>query len=112
MSALTIAIPSKGRLKENSEKFLAKAGLDLLQEGGERGYQARLAGLADARVLLLPAREIAQGLIDGAFHIGITGQDLLHELSERPGEDATVLSQLGFGHADVCLLYTSDAADE
>lgn len=101
MTALTIAIPSKGRLKEKSEAFFAKCGYTLVQEGGERGYQARLDGLDGARVLLLPAREIAQGLIDGAFHLGITGEDLLHELSERPGEDAVVFQQLGFGQADV-----------
>jgi ATP phosphoribosyltransferase len=101
MTALTIAIPSKGRLKEKSEAFFAKCGLTLVQDGGERGYQARLDGLDGARVLLLPAREIAQGLIDGAFHLGITGEDLLHDLSERPGEDAVVFSQLGFGGADV-----------
>lgn len=101
MNALTIAIPSKGRLKEKSEEVFASAGLKLVQAGGERGYQARLEGLDAARVLLLPARDIAQGLIDGAFHLGITGQDLLHDLSERPGEDAVVFSQLGFGGADV-----------
>lgn len=101
MSALTIAIPSKGRLKENSEAVFAKCGYSLVQDGGSRGYRARLEGLDGARVLLLPAREIAQGLIDGAFHMGITGQDLLHDLSERPGEDAVVLARLGFGGADV-----------
>jgi len=101
MSALTIAIPSKGRLKEKSEGFFEKCGYRLVQDGGERGYSATLEGLEGARVLLLPAREIAQGLIDGAFHMGITGEDLLHDLSERPGEDAVVLERLGFGKADV-----------
>jgi len=101
MSVLTIAIPSKGRLKEKSEAFFAKCGYRLVQGGGERGYSAQLEGLDGANVLLLPAREIAQGLIDGAFHMGITGEDLLHDLSERPGEDAVVLERLGFGQADV-----------
>lgn len=101
MSALTIAIPSKGRLKEKSGAFFAACGYQLVQEGGERGYQGRLEGLAGVEVLLLPARDIAQGLIDGVFHLGITGEDLLHDLSERPGEDACVLQPLGFGRADV-----------
>lgn len=101
MSALIIAIPSKGRLKDNAESYFSACGYSLVQEGGERGYQARLEGLEGASVLLLPAREIAQGLIDGAFHMGITGEDLLHDLSERPGEDAVVLARLGFGQADV-----------
>lgn len=111
MSVLTLAIPSKGRLKEKSEAFLGKAGFDLVQEGGDRGYQARLVGLDDVRVLLLPARDIAQGLIDGAFHLGITGQDLLHDLSENPGEEAAVFGQLGFGGADVVVAVPKAWAD-
>jgi len=111
MSALTIAIPSKGRLKEQSEAVFADCGFKLIQEGGERGYSARLEGLDGANVLLLPAREIAQGLIDGAFHFGITGEDLLHELSERPGSDAIVLKQLGFGRADVIVAVPKAWAD-
>ena len=60
MTRLTIAIPSKGRLKENAEAWLAKAGFRLKQAGGDRGYTAELAGLPEAEVLLLSAREIAQ----------------------------------------------------
>lgn len=101
MSALTIAIPSKGRLKEQSEAYFAKSGWRLEQDGGDRGYRARFSGVADISVLLLPARDIAQGLIDGAFHAGITGEDLLHELSEAPGKNAVVIKRLGFGGADV-----------
>ncbi|MEM9667392.1 MAG: ATP phosphoribosyltransferase [Pseudomonadota bacterium] len=101
MSALTIAIPSKGRLKDKSEAFFADCGFKLKQTGGERGYSAVLKGLPNVKVVLLSAREIAQGLIDGAYHVGITGEDLLHDLSKTPGEDALVIKRLGFGHADV-----------
>ncbi|MEO1405022.1 MAG: ATP phosphoribosyltransferase [Pseudomonadota bacterium] len=101
MTELTIAIPSKGRLKEKSEAFFADCGFTLKQDGGDRGYRATLKGLANVSVTLLSAREIAQGLIDGAFHIGVTGEDLLHDLSETPGEDARVIKRLGFGYADV-----------
>ncbi|MEL7482264.1 MAG: ATP phosphoribosyltransferase, partial [Pseudomonadota bacterium] len=101
MSPLTIAIPSKGRLKEACEAFFAECGFRVRQEGGARGYRASLDGLPEASVLLLSAREIAEGLIDGTFHVGVTGEDLLHDLAETPGETAIVLKQLGFGHADV-----------
>ncbi|MEO1474857.1 MAG: ATP phosphoribosyltransferase [Pseudomonadota bacterium] len=101
MTDLTIAIPSKGRLKEKSEAFFSSCGFSLQQEGGDRGYTARLHGLPGATVMLLSAREIAQGLIDEAFHVGITGEDLLHDLSEKPGEETRVIRRLGFGHADV-----------
>ncbi|WP_139792286.1 ATP phosphoribosyltransferase [Henriciella litoralis] len=101
MTRLTIAIPSKGRLKDNAESWLAKAGFRLKQAGGERGYTAELRGLPEADVLLLSAREIAQGLIDGAFHIGVTGEDLLHDLSADLSRDASVIKRLDFGGADV-----------
>ncbi|MEL7539875.1 MAG: ATP phosphoribosyltransferase, partial [Pseudomonadota bacterium] len=70
MSRLTIAIPSKGRLKENAESWLTASGFKLRQKGGGRGYSADLKGLSDAEVMLLSAREIAEGLISGQLHVG------------------------------------------
>lgn len=100
MSRLTIAIPSKGRLKEQTEAWLAGIGRPLRQIGGERGYTAEIDGL-DAEVRLLSAREIAQGLIEGSLHFGVTGEDLLHDLAPDGPEDFRVLQRLGFGGADV-----------
>jgi len=101
MSRVTFAIPSKGRLKEQAEDWLADCGFRLRQRGGARGYQADLKGLPEAQILLLSAREIAQGLIDGTIHLGITGEDLLEDLSPRRAEDVECLKRLGFGQADV-----------
>jgi len=101
MTRLSIAIPSKGRLKEKSEEWLASSGFKLRQKGGGRGYSAELSGLGDVDVMLLSAREIAEGLIDGQIHLGITGEDLLHDLSANAEADFDVLHRLGFGGADV-----------
>ncbi|MCF6329056.1 MAG: ATP phosphoribosyltransferase [Henriciella sp.] len=101
MTRLTIAIPSKGRLKEKSEAWLAASGFKLSQLGGGRGYRAHLGGLPDTDVMLLSAREIAEGLISGALHVGITGEDLLHDLSGNVERDVQVMRRLGFGGADV-----------
>ena len=100
MSRLTIAIPSKGRLKEQTEDWLASLGHPLRQIGGERGYTAEIDGL-DAEVRLLSAREIAQGLIEGSLHFGVTGEDLLNDLAPDGDGDFRVLKRLGFGGADV-----------
>ncbi len=100
MSRLTLAIPSKGRLKEQCESFLSACGFALRQRGGDRGYQAVLSGLPDVDVLLLSASEIAGGLISGALHAGVTGEDLLHEGSADLSRDALVIKRLGFGGAD------------
>ncbi|MEL7041359.1 MAG: ATP phosphoribosyltransferase [Pseudomonadota bacterium] len=101
MTRLSIAIPSKGRLKEQSEAWLTSSGFELRQKGGGRGYSAELKGLPEADVMLLSAREIAEGLIAGQLHIGITGEDLLHDLSSSVDAEVAILRRLGFGQADV-----------
>lgn len=101
MTRLSIAIPSKGRLKENSEAWLSRSGFTLRQKGGGRGYSAELDGLSNVDVMLLSAREIAEGLISGQIHVGITGEDLLHDLSGAVDRDVSILRRLGFGGADV-----------
>ena len=101
MSVLSLAIPSKGRLKEKSEEWLKARGFEVRQIGGERGYQAEISGLGEVDMRLLSAREIAQGLIDGSIHAGVTGEDLLQDLAPTGPEDFHVLERLGFGGADV-----------
>lgn len=101
MSNLSFAIPSKGRLKENAEAWLKSCGFRVRQLGGSRGYRAELKGIGDVDMMLLSAREIAQGLIAGELHIGVTGEDLLNDLSNDIARDAAVIKKLGFGHADV-----------
>lgn len=101
MSRLSIAIPSKGRLKEKSEDWLKAAGFSLRQKGGGRGYSAEIKGLPNADVMLLSASEIARELIAGNLHIGITGEDLLHDTSSDGASDFHVLRTLGFGKADL-----------
>jgi len=101
MSRLSFAIPSKGRLKENAESWLASCGFKLRQVGGGRGYSAELKGMPDVDVMLLSAREIAEGLISGGLHLGVTGEDLMHDLSRDMQADVHVLHRLGFGNADV-----------
>ena len=107
MSRLTIAIPSKGRLKDNAEAWLKAGGFKLRQKGGGRGYSAELSGLPDAEVMLLSAREIAEGLIAGQLHVGITGEDLLHDLAGDIDRDVAVMRRLGFGGADVIVAVPS-----
>ncbi len=99
MTTLTLAIPSKGRLKEQTEEYLADCGLKLRQSGGDRGYTASLDGLANVQVLLLSASEIARGVLDGSFHLGVTGEDLLREHSDDFDAQTWLLKALGFGFA-------------
>ena len=98
---LILAIPSKGRLKEQCEAWLADCGFRLEAEGGERGYRAALAGLPGAEVRLLSAGDIAAGLDAGELHLGVTGEDLLRERGEGLDERVSLLRALPFGRADL-----------
>jgi ATP phosphoribosyltransferase len=98
---LILAVPSKGRLQENTIAYLARAGLSLQQERGARDYRGTLAGVMDVDVLFLSASEIAAQLASGAAHLGITGEDLLREAIADVDQRVALLSPLGFGHANV-----------
>ena len=80
---LTIALPSKGRLKEETENYFKRIGLPIKTEGGAREYTGRFAGLDDNRVLFLQASEIARRLEDGSIDCGVTGLDLLQSAVQR-----------------------------
>jgi ATP phosphoribosyltransferase len=97
---LTLAIPSKGRLKEKCDETFAAAGLKLEQINA-RGYRAAIAGLPDVEVLLLSAGEIAAALLAGDIHLGITGEDLLRESAPEIEGRIAVVKRLDFGFADV-----------
>jgi ATP phosphoribosyltransferase len=101
MAALSLAVPSKGRLKEQVGRFFVEAGAELSQSAGARGYRASLAGFAGIDVMLLSAGEIASALLEGDVHLGITGEDLLREAAPELDGRIKLVKPLGFGFADV-----------
>lgn len=101
MTTLKLAVPSKGRLKEQAETFFAAAGFAIEALGGARGYFARIAGLPDVEVRLLSAGEIASGVISGDVHVGVSGEDLLREQAGDLDRVVHLLAPLGFGRADL-----------
>ncbi len=98
---LILAVPSKGRLKEQVEAWLEDCGLPLSAVGGSRGYQGRLSGFDDVQVRLLSAADIAAALNAGEVHLGVTGEDLLREQGEGLETRVMLLRALGFGRADL-----------
>jgi ATP phosphoribosyltransferase len=101
MSAFRLAIPSKGRLKEQTEAYFEAAGFRIEPIGGARAYFARLNGLPDVEVQLLSAGEIASSVLAGDVHAGVSGEDLLREEAGDLERLAHLLVPLGFGRADL-----------
>lgn len=98
---LTLAIPSKGRLREEALAVLARAGLTVSANGDQRSYRARLDGRDDVEIAYLSASEIARELGQGAADLGITGEDLLRETFADWQARVEIAARLGFGRADV-----------
>jgi ATP phosphoribosyltransferase len=91
MSRLTIAIPSKGRLREPSWSLLETSGLGP-QEPGERVLLAKCRN-AEVDILFVRADDVPDYVQDGVVDCGITGLDLVYET----GRDVSVLLELGYG---------------
>jgi ATP phosphoribosyltransferase len=98
---LVLAVPSKGRLEENACVFFARAGLRLERPRGMRNYCGRIAGVEGAEIAFLPAAEIAREIASGSVHLGVTGEDLIHESMVNPRTRVEVLTKLGFGETTV-----------
>ena len=98
---LTIAVPSKGRLMEETSNFFRARGLNLQKIGHDRGYQGEIEGYDDIDVVYLSASEIAYQLKTGQIHMGVTGEDLVRENIIGVDKKVEFLKKLGFGHADV-----------
>ena len=98
---LVIAVPSKGRLQENTNDYFARAGLDIVQGRGARDYRGSIAGLDGVEVAFLSASEIVGQLASGGAHLGVTGEDLVREHVADAEARLVLLTPLGFGRANV-----------
>jgi ATP phosphoribosyltransferase len=98
---LILAVPSKGRLMEQTAELLARAGLTLRKTGHARGYRGEVAELPEVDVAFISASEIAAHLKNGQVHLGVTGEDLVREQMADADTRVTFLKKLGFGSADV-----------
>ena len=108
---ITIGLPSKGRLKEDSIRFFEKNNLKPNSSGGERNYFAKIENLPNAKIIYLHAKEIIQRLGDGNIDIGISGLDLLKESSINLQKKIEVKKKLNFGAADVVVAIPNDWID-
>ena len=102
---VTLAIPSKGRLKEKTLEIFASAGLKITQAEDSRSARLettrQLLAMEGVEVAFLSASEIARELIAGNVQIGVTGEDLARESIAHADRYLSFREKLGFGHADV-----------
>ncbi len=98
---LTIAVPSKGRLMDDTLAVFRKVGLEITRTGSDRGYFGTIEALPGVEVQFSSASEIARHLHQGRVHYGVTGADLIGENVPDAPRTVAFVTPLGFGHADV-----------
>ena len=108
---ITIGLPSKGRLKEDSINFFKKNNLEPTSSGGERNYFAQIESLPNFKIIYLHAKEIIQRLGDDTIDVGISGLDLLKESSTNLQKKIEVKKKLNFCVADVVIAVPNDWID-
>ena len=101
MTALTLGLPSKGRLQTDTIGWFAARGIEIARTGDARQYAAQARGIDGLEVVMLSAGEIPRELAAGRIHLGVTGEDLIRE--HIPGWETRIrlATGLGFGHADL-----------
>lgn len=70
-----------------------------------------MVGFDDIELVLLSAGEIPKELAAGRIHLGVTGQDLVHEKIPGWQQKIVELTPMGFGHADLVLAVPSSWLD-
>ena len=108
---ITIGLPSKGRLKESSIRFLDKNNLKLITNGGERNYFAEVENFPNIKIIYLHAKEIIQRIGDDTLDIGISGLDLLNESAANLRQKIEIKKKLDFGLANVVIAVPGDWID-
>ena len=98
---ITIALPSKGRMKEDSAAIFERAGMKIVAVGNDRSYRGRVEGVDDIEIAFLSASEISRELGAGSVDFGVTGEDLVREGLVDADARVEFCARLGFGHADV-----------
>ncbi|KPU82540.1 ATP phosphoribosyltransferase [SAR11 cluster bacterium PRT-SC02] len=108
---ITIGLPSKGRLKDNSISFFNNKELRILQTEKERNYFGSIENKPNIKIIFLHAKEIIQRIGDGTLDIGISGLDLLKESDKNLQSKINVQKKLDFGNANLVVAVPGDWID-
>lgn len=105
-----IALPSKGRLADETLSLMANSGLEV-KKSNPRQYEAEIPLLPGATVLFQRAGDIAVSVRDGIVDFGITGLDVVTENQNSEKDILVVLEDLGYGDCRFCAIIPEEFED-
>jgi ATP phosphoribosyltransferase len=105
---IRLALPSKGRIEEETLDFLAGCGLRV-NKLNPRQYTATIPALPGVLVLFQRARDVPMSVAAGDVDLGITGYDALAETIPEGSRDVIVIHEaLGYSECSLVLAVPDD----
>jgi ATP phosphoribosyltransferase len=99
---IRLALPSKGRLENESLEFLCACGLGV-SKPNPRQYQAILPAIPSLTVLFQRPGDIVVGVRQGSLDFGVAGTDSIEENKGESGDVFLLHDSLGFGSCSLVL---------
>jgi ATP phosphoribosyltransferase len=100
---IRLALPSKGRMEQETLDFLADCGLRV-HKPNPRQYTATIPALPEVLILFQRARDIPLSVAAGDVDLGITGYDTLYDSTlADPNAVIVVHEALGYGECKLAL---------
>lgn len=99
---LRLAIPSKGRMAEDTQQLLKDCQLSVYKPN-PRQYTAQIPLMPQLEVWFQRASDVVRKLSYGDFDLGIVGLDMFAELSHGDPDLVVVHDALDFGHCHLGL---------
>jgi ATP phosphoribosyltransferase len=101
-SDIRLALPSQGRLEQDSITFLEACGLKVYKPN-PRQYQANIPAIPKLSVLFQRPGDIVVGVRQGSLDFGVSGFDSIQEKRGDNGDVVVLHDALGFGYCALCL---------
>ena len=101
-SDIRLALPSKGRLEQDSIAFLEACGLKIYKPN-PRQYQANIPAIPKLSVLFQRPGDIVVGVRQGSLDFGIAGLDSIQEKRGDNGDVVILHDALGYGVCALCV---------
>ena len=99
---LRLAIPSKGRMSEDTMQLLSECALRV-KKPNPRQYIAKIDDLPEVEVWLQRATDVMRKLCEGNVDIGIVGYDMFYEYGRGDTDLVIVHDKLDFGHCHLAV---------
>jgi ATP phosphoribosyltransferase len=109
-SDIRLALPSKGRLEQDSITFLEACGLKIYKPN-PRQYQANIPAIPKLSVLFQRPGDMVVGVRQGSLDFGIAGLDSIQEKRGDNGDVVILHDALGFGYCSLCVAIPEDWDD-